>query len=250
MSATTVKSRISFAHLPTTRKKAMSRGETRYFTGKLCPHGHIAPRRTYVKQCEICYTAGARIRNAKHRSKLKRQIKITPKTSKCSTCKIVKSSKDFYKTKYTKSGLMYMCKSCSLIVCVKRRTIEHVRKARRRWENIRYRTDIQYNLTKRMRTRLRETIVKKSKKRTWENILGYSVSDLVKRLESTLPNELDLDEALSQSYEIDHIIPLSSFCFKDVEDESFKKAWSLKNLRLISQHDNRVKSNKILQELV
>jgi len=40
--------------LPATRAEARMLGLTRYFTGKPCPKGHIAPRRVFRADCEEC----------------------------------------------------------------------------------------------------------------------------------------------------------------------------------------------------
>lgn len=40
--------------LPKTHKEALEKGTVRYFTGRPCKHGHIAPRFTSSKNCEKC----------------------------------------------------------------------------------------------------------------------------------------------------------------------------------------------------
>ena len=42
--------------LPKTRKEAKLEGSKEYFTGKPCPHGHIAIRRTDNGSCTECYS--------------------------------------------------------------------------------------------------------------------------------------------------------------------------------------------------
>lgn len=37
-----------------TRKQAIAQGNTQYFTGKPCPHGHIAKRYTITAACTQC----------------------------------------------------------------------------------------------------------------------------------------------------------------------------------------------------
>jgi hypothetical protein len=37
-----------------TRKAALAAGDTRYFTGKTCKHGHISPRRAATGECLQC----------------------------------------------------------------------------------------------------------------------------------------------------------------------------------------------------
>jgi hypothetical protein len=46
-------------------------------------------------------------------------------------------------------------------------------------------------------------------------------------------------------WHIDHIIPHSSFEYTSMNDESFKKCWSLENLRPLEAVENIKKSNKM-----
>lgn len=41
-------------NLPKTRKEALVLGVSRYFTGKPCKHGHVAPRNTPGGNCSVC----------------------------------------------------------------------------------------------------------------------------------------------------------------------------------------------------
>ncbi|MGB0141473.1 MAG: hypothetical protein ACPF8W_00210 [Luminiphilus sp.] len=50
-----------------TRKEAMARGLTRYFTGKPCKHGHVSERRTICGGCTVCAVAKQRKYYDKHR---------------------------------------------------------------------------------------------------------------------------------------------------------------------------------------
>ena len=46
-------------------------------------------------------------------------------------------------------------------------------------------------------------------------------------------------------WHIDHIIPVSSFSFDNVDSEDFKKCWSLTNLQPLWSYENIKKSNKL-----
>ena len=46
------------------------------------------------------------------------------------------------------------------------------------------------------------------------------------------------------TWQIDHIIPQSKLIYSSMEDENFKKCWSLENLRPLSSKENLLKSNK------
>jgi len=42
------------------RSQAVTRGESKYFTGKPCKHGHISPRYTITAACVACAIAQAK----------------------------------------------------------------------------------------------------------------------------------------------------------------------------------------------
>lgn len=56
-------------------------------------------------------------------------------------------------------------------------------------------------------------------------------------------NEWEDDNPLSWKWNIDHIIPISKLPFKSMEDENFKKCWSLDNLRPYSAKQNILDKN-------
>ena len=77
------------SNLPDSRKKAKELNSLSYFTGKACPHGHVAPRRTDNGACTECqslarkslYATGWRQKYNKETSskKNKKWIEMNPK---------------------------------------------------------------------------------------------------------------------------------------------------------------------------
>lgn len=82
----------------------------------------------------------------------------------------------------------------------------------------------------------------KSKKH-WESIVGYSIEDLKKHLESLFTENMSWENH-GKIWEIDHVVPLALFQFDSCEDEAFKKAWSLNNLQPLLKNENRRKGAK------
>lgn len=89
------------------------------------------------------------------------------------------------------------------------------------------------------------------------NILDYSLIDfkahLEKQFESWMTwdnwgtykiNEWNDNDSSTWRWHIDHIIPQSSFNFSSIEDENFKKCWSLENLRPLSAKQNVLDGNR------
>ncbi len=82
------------------------------------------------------------------------------------------------------------------------------------------------------------------------NILGYTFDDLVNHLESQFEPWMNWDNhgiynPNRLTWQIDHIIPDSSFTYADVYDEDFKNSWALNNLRPLEAMKNMVKGDKL-----
>jgi len=81
--------------------------------------------------------------------------------------------------------------------------------------------------------------------RHWENLVNYSLKDLIKRLKTTMPQGYIWQDYLNGDLHLDHILPISAFEFDKPEDFQFQECWSLNNLRLLPAMKNIIKSNKI-----
>jgi hypothetical protein len=81
--------------------------------------------------------------------------------------------------------------------------------------------------------------------RSWSSFVNYSVFDLKKHLESTLPIGYDWGDFLSGKLHLDHKKPSASFQFSSPEDSEFKKCWALSNLQLLPALENIRKSAKL-----
>jgi hypothetical protein len=67
---------------------------------------------------------------------------------------------------------------------------------------------------------------------TWDNYGAYHIS-----------NWIDSDQS-TWKWNIDHIIPQSQLPYTSMEDDNFKRCWSLSNLRPLSAKENLLKGNK------
>ena len=87
------------------------------------------------------------------------------------------------------------------------------------------------------------SIKKEKRKRKWEVLAGYTLSQLKEHLSSLFVDGMSWDNY--GEWHIDHIIPKSFFDFKKPEDEGFKKCWELENLQPLWAKDNIIKKDKI-----
>ena len=79
----------------------------------------------------------------------------------------------------------------------------------------------------------------------WENLVGYTFQDLMKHLESRFEPGMTWENYGRNGWHIDHVIPKSFFTITSVEDEHFKRCWSLNNLQPLWEADNIRKGAKI-----
>lgn len=83
-------------------------------------------------------------------------------------------------------------------------------------------------------------------------LVGYSVSDLVKHLESKFQPGMSWGNYGRKSnidcWEIDHLIPETWFKYSSFEDNEFKKCWSLSNLQPKWAFENKSKGNRFSEE--
>jgi len=96
----------------------------------------------------------------------------------------------------------------------------------------------------RMNTAIRIALFGRKQYRKWNDLVGYSTSDLINRLFETMPAGYSWDKI--GELHIDHIIPKSRFKYKSTDDKSFKECWALENLQLLPALANMSKGNKLM----
>jgi len=107
------------------------------------------------------------------------------------------------------------------------------------------REDISERIHDNFSRRIRNLLSKNGKET--EQILNYTMGDLMKHLESRFDKHMNWGNYGSY-WHIDHIIPVSHFSFASEKDSEFQECWSLNNLQPLEAGKNRRKSNKLLSE--
>lgn len=118
---------------------------------------------------------------------------------------------------------------------------------RNNYENNRRKTDLKYNLNCRMRKAIRRSLNSIKNNRRWEDLVGYTCEDLIRRLKKTMPTGYTWQDLLQGKLHIDHIIPVSAHNYTKPEHLDFKRCWTLKNLRLLPAKENMAKNAKIIK---
>jgi len=181
--------------------------------------------------------------------------------------KILKRAREYYlenKEKILKRNKKYRGKNPETIKEIKKRYREnnHNEISKRQKEiNIKFRennpnyysqyfinkcrTNKKYNLNYKMRKAISKALKGNKAGRTWESLTGYTLADLIKRLNETMPQGFTWQNFLSGALHIDHIIPISAFNYTRPEHTDFKRCRALENLRLLPAKENLIKSNKL-----
>ena len=98
------------------------------------------------------------------------------------------------------------------------------------------------NISTMIRKKLKARKLYKNGRKTWGNILDYSVEDLKQHLESQFEEGMTWDNY--GEWHVDHKTPDSWFDYSSIDDEDFKKSWALENLQPMWGKENISKGNR------
>ena len=116
---------------------------------------------------------------------------------------------------------------------------EKVNRDRRNWMK-----DPKNRIDNSMRCLIWLSLKGKKAGRKWQELVGYTITDLLLHLEKQFDDKMTFDNYGSY-WEIDHIRPRSSFKYETTEDIEFKKCWGLENLQPLEAQENRRKGKRM-----
>ncbi len=119
---------------------------------------------------------------------------------------------------------------------------ERVRRYHRQYFKQLRKESPKFRLNDNIRVAIYKALKGKKAGRHWENLVDYTLQDLIKHLEIRFDNRMNWQNYGSY-WSIDHIKPKSLFNYSLTEDKEFKKCWSLKNLQPLEKIANLRKSN-------
>ena len=111
----------------------------------------------------------------------------------------------------------------------------------------RYKTNPKFNINSKMSRRIYKALKGIKGGQHWEEMIDYTLFDLVKRLKSTMPEGYTWQDYMKGRLHIDHIVPVSAFNFTKPEHADFKRCWALSNLRLLPARENLEKRAKLFK---
>ena len=81
----------------------------------------------------------------------------------------------------------------------------------------------------------------------WEDLVGYTLIELIKHLKTTIPKEYKWGDYMSGKVKlhIDHKIPKKAFNFNSYKCTDLKRCWALSNLQLLPAEKNMSKGAKL-----
>ncbi|MBA7579277.1 hypothetical protein ES695_14490 [Candidatus Atribacteria bacterium 1244-E10-H5-B2] len=123
--------------------------------------------------------------------------------------------------------------------------LEKVRKYHNQYNKDRDKIDLKFNLNRKIEKAIRLSLRGNKAGWRWESLTGYTLADLIKRLNKTMPEGHTWKDFLSGELHIDHIIPIDAFNFTRPEHTDFKRCWELENLQLLPARKNLIKHTKL-----
>jgi ATP-dependent Lon protease len=128
----------------------------------------------------------------------------------------------------------------------RKNNVDKIRQIKRDYERYRKASDPAYKLISNFRTAiyqvLKENNVEKNKH--YFDILKYTPEELISHLEKQFTDSMTWENY--GEWHVDHRMPISSFNFESVDDDSFIKCWSLENLQPMWGNENIIKGSKIV----
>ena len=118
---------------------------------------------------------------------------------------------------------------------------EKCRASRKEYERNKRANDPKFRLNHSITKAIWESLKGNKAGRKWETLVGYTLQDLIKHLESLFESWMTWDNY--GEWVIDHIRPISLFNFTLPEDKEFKECWALENLQPLEAIANIKKSN-------
>ena len=172
----------------------------------------------------------------------------------CSTCSVTQPYYNFYFAPIKKGRATTSCRQCLS------------NKSKKRWalnkESIKEKTKKNYRL--KFRTLIATTIKQDlarhrgywaediSNTLIWSKLqenCGYNLDDFIEHIQNQFNekmNWLNHGRGSDQYYwQIDHIVPRSSFVYTDLDDPAFISCWSLDNMQPLSQYENMTEDNPV-----
>lgn len=194
-------------------------------------HKKITGKYGFTAKCKSCALKYNRLMYKKHRDKILESKRIE---------NIEKS--DRIKQRRKEQYIKHRNQRLLDVKNYQQKNKEKIRKKVASYTIKRYHSDINFKLKMNLSRRVRQFIYKEGKRTI--DMIGCSINDFKKHLESLFKDGMSWDNYGKKGWQIDHILPCTSFDLNDFEQQ--KKCFHYTNLQPLWAEDNLRKSNKIL----
>lgn len=142
-------------------------------------------------------------------------------------------ARERYRQAYAANPEKHLAKARALRQRIPERVSEWRRQSR---ERTKARDPVGYLLNTRMSSRMHKALNRGKAGTSWRQLVDYTVEELRAHIEAQFSRGMSWDNI--GEWHIDHIVPLSSFRIQSPEDDEFRRAWGLPNLRPMWASDN------------
>ena len=119
---------------------------------------------------------------------------------------------------------------------------EKRREWKRNWDRNRA-LDPAFRLSNNIRGNMYHALKAKKGFRKWEDLVGYTLQDLINHLTPLLTEGMTWDN-YGNTWQVDHVKPKSWFKYESSNDTAFKECWALSNLQPMFKIENIKKGNR------
>lgn len=205
------------------RKDAKAAGLKRYFTGKACPHGHVAERSVSGKTCIECGVASQQ--TPAHREYQREYAKTPAQRKRRRTYMGL-----YARTPTRRRAMRERCKTPAY------------REWRSEYRSERYANDPLYNAKHKLRASFRAAVRRglvSGHVRGFEKRFGYTMVQFKAHFEKQFTQAMTWQRFTAGEIEIDHIRPVANF----PTPLNVKEVWALSNLQPLWKHVHAGKSD-------
>lgn len=226
-------------------KKCGFQGNKNDFKGRSCKICYREARRVPSISIRICKSCGLE-------KELKFRIRLC--------CECIELSKQNTILKERAGAKKYYYKHQAEVLTKMRKNRDKIRPIRNAYRNSKRESDPIFSLQEKVSNSIRDKLKKigKSKNRkSTIKFLPYTIQELKEHLEKQFESWMAWDnhstyrisswcdnDPTTWTWQIDHIIPHSTFHYTSMEDGKFQKCWALKNLRPLGAKQNILKGNR------
>ncbi|WP_051053908.1 hypothetical protein [Afipia felis] len=234
--------------LPRSRAEAKRAGSKQYFTGKQCCRGHVANRCTSDGACMECSRIDSLQRYHDNQEERNAKAKVYVRTRYAKDANYRRSRIEYAKTYREDPINNEKIKERDKEYRARPEVRDRAREYARIYQRNRCANSAKARLDRSMSGGVYKSLKEMKAGRSWEVLVGYNLSELMRHLEKLFLPGMTWDNYGRGGWHIDHKIPKVVFNYTSPEHEDFKRCWALSNLQPLWEQDNISKNAKLAKQ--